>query len=317
MTQSPQNFATPRSLDTLLAMLDIAVRGLVRVPIEGAKIVLRGGEESVICYCQNGNALATLDGTAPISLQRGTLVIGSAGQGATIEAMDASVACEQFDLSKLRHGMPGERVIAGFSLPVLADSGLNPGVVLCGYFRATFAGVVDVFCADAAPMVDQFEVDSATDACFNLIGGELERLEPGAGAMTSALVKQIVISMLRQSRRPDQWARHFLLLKDPQIARAFGEMVTRPGAPHTVISLASLANLSRSAFMARFSDAVGRTPMAVLRDLRMHRAAELLTTAPAMVDHVAQTVGYGSRSGFIRAFRQTFGHDPTELKALS
>ena len=131
--------------------------------------------------------------------------------------------------------------------------------------------------------------------------------------MATSLIKQVIIAVFRQCmKQPGQWSRRFLVFRDPQIARAFGEMAARPGLPHTVTSLASLANLSRSAFMARFSQAIGHTPMAVLRDLRMHRAANLLASEPATLDHIVQSVGYRSRSGFVRAFRQTFGHDPWE-----
>jgi AraC family transcriptional activator of mtrCDE len=105
----------------------------------------------------------------------------------------------------------------------------------------------------------------------------------------------------------------FSMLRDPPIARTFSEMVNRPGAPHTIRSLAELAGLSRSSFMMRFVDLIGESPIAVLRQLRMRQAAAMLVSNDeASVDQIARNVGYSSRSSFLRAFRKVYGMDPSE-----
>jgi AraC family transcriptional activator of mtrCDE len=92
-------------------------------------------------------------------------------------------------------------------------------------------------------------------------------------------------------------------------------MVADPAFDHTVDSLAQVACLSRSAFMARFASVIGRSPMAVLRELRMRRAAQVLEMNSLSVGQVANEVGYASRSSFIRAFREAYGVDPSEYRA--
>jgi AraC family transcriptional activator of mtrCDE len=99
-------------------------------------------------------------------------------------------------------------------------------------------------------------------------------------------------------------------VRNPKIGRAFADMVSRPGAPHTVLSLSQTAGLSRSAFMARFAGVFGDSPLSALRHLRMRHAARLLADGSLPVKQVAHTVGYNSRSSFIRAFRQVYGRDP-------
>jgi AraC family transcriptional activator of mtrCDE len=106
----------------------------------------------------------------------------------------------------------------------------------------------------------------------------------------------------------------FALLGDPQIARAFADMVARPGAQHTVASLADAAILSRSAFMARFSAALGQSPMQVLRDIRMRQAAAQLRAGDLSLDQVARHAGYASRGAFVRAFREVFDTGPAEYR---
>jgi AraC family transcriptional activator of mtrCDE len=66
--------------------------------------------------------------------------------------------------------------------------------------------------------------------------------------------------------------------------------------------------------MARFSEIFGRSPMAILRDLRMRQAALDLTTTSAPVDVVAYNAGYESRSSFVRAFRKAYNVDPSQYR---
>jgi AraC family transcriptional activator of mtrCDE len=115
--------------------------------------------------------------------------------------------------------------------------------------------------------------------------------------MTAALLKQVIIALIRRSvGSSDSWSERFAILRDRQITRAFADMVARPGAAHTVASLAHHASLSRSAFMSRFVAVLGYSPMAVLRDLRMRQAASDLKTTSNSVDVIAHSAGYESRS---------------------
>jgi len=126
------------------------------------------------------------------------------------------------------------------------------------------------------------------------------------GAMTASLLKQVMITLLRRSMNSaNLWAGQLSVLSDPQIARVLAEMVSKPGVAHSVLSLSQAAGLSRSAFMARFTAVLGKPPMMALRDLRMRQAAILLNANSLSVDQIAHTVGYDSRSGFLRAFRKS------------
>ena len=144
---------------------------------------------------------------------------------------------------------------------------------------------------------------------------ELVAQEVGFGAMSAALLKQVVVALLRRSLRSmDLWVQRFALLSDHQVARAFADMVAHPGARHSVHSLARIACLSRSAFVARFTRVVGRSPMSILRDLRMRQAADQLRSTTMTVDEIARQAGYASRSSFVRAFREAHRRDPTSYR---
>jgi AraC-like DNA-binding protein len=192
----------------------------------------------------------------------------------------------------------------------------KPEVVqICGFFNASFGQSVGLFRDLREPVVEQFEPSDKIDGKLREAMDELLSQEVGMGAMTASLLKQVIIALARRSLRSSQsWTDRFSILADRQITRAFADMVARPGAAHTVQSLAYSASLSRSAFMARFSEIFGRSPMAILRDLRMRQAALDLTTTTTPVDVVAHNAGYESRSSFVRAFRKAYNVDPSEYR---
>ena len=192
----------------------------------------------------------------------------------------------------------------------------KPEVVqICGFFNASFGQSVGLFRDLREPVIEQFEPSNNIDGKLREAMNELLSQEVGMGAMTASLLKQVIIALARRSLKSSQsWTDRFSILADRQITRAFADMVARPGAAHTVQSLAYSASLSRSAFMARFSEIFGRSPMAVLRDLRMRQAALDLTTTTTPVDVVAHNAGYESRSSFVRAFRKAYNVDPSEYR---
>jgi len=67
--------------------------------------------------------------------------------------------------------------------------------------------------------------------------------------------------------------------------------------------------------MARFAAAFESAPMAVLRQLRMRRAADMLAANILSIEQIGHAVGYANRSSFIRAFRQVYGQDPSDFRA--
>lgn len=204
-------------------------------------------------------------------------------------------------------------VVVDSVLRIRAGEGDNEAqtIMICGYFKAQYGSPPGLFEKLAAPIVEQFSAKERLDEKLGAAFEELLHQEVGAGAMSSALLKQVLVALLRRSLTSiDTWAERFAMLSDPNVARAFAAMVADPGATHTVESLADSACLSRSAFMARFSSVVGRSPMLVLRDLRMRQAAAQLSSGSYTIDQVVRNAGYTSRSSFVRMFRKMHGVQP-------
>jgi AraC family transcriptional activator of mtrCDE len=200
----------------------------------------------------------------------------------------------------------------------IAKDGAPDVILICGFFHASYGTSTDLFGGLKAPIIEQFDERDQVDQRLRTALAELVAQEIGSAAMSSALLKQVIVALLRRSLRSmDLWIERFSLLGDPQIARAFADMVANPGGLHSVESLARTACLSRSAFMARFRSAAGRSPMTVLRDLRMRQAAEQLGSKAFTVDEVMHHAGYASRSSFGRAFRKAHGCDPSSYQRLT
>jgi AraC family transcriptional activator of mtrCDE len=93
-------------------------------------------------------------------------------------------------------------------------------------------------------------------------------------------------------------------------------MAADPGDAHTVKSLADIACMSRSNFMTTFAGITGKSPMAMLREIRMRHAARLLKNSNLCIDQISKESGYKSKTSFARVFRETFGKYPNEYRSV-
>ena len=297
-----------RLLDTLMVEFVRLSECLVG---EGYRLELGGVDAAGLHYNLSGSGRLIVGDREPIALQPHTLVVLPAK---TLFRIEVPARLGQRVIWKTVDGRSKAFPPGAVRRYVATDA--EPDVVLiCGYFHASFGAATDLFGTLKAPIVEQFEEGDQVDETLRTALMELIAQEVGFGAMSAALLKQVVVALLRRSLRSmDLWLERFSLLSDPQIARAFAEMVAHPGARHSVHTLARTACLSRSAFEARFNKVVGRSPMMILRDLRMRQAAEQLRTTTMTVDETARHAGYASRSSFVRAFRNAHGCDPTSYR---
>jgi AraC family transcriptional activator of mtrCDE len=274
----------------------------------GWRLELPRTEAAGIHYNLGGAGRLIVGDRAVVDLQRHTLVIVPPKQPLRIEAPTLTRLTSPWKVVDRPWPAAGPDKVRKF----VAGDGEPQVMLICGYFRVSLGASIDLFGSLVEPIVEQFDSDDRLDEPLKLAMRELVAQEVGMGAMTTALLKQVLVKLLRRSLSSvNLWGERFSILADPPIARAFAEMVARPGAPHSVLTLARTCALSRSAFMARFTAVFGQAPMNVLRTLRMRQAAVLLTAGELPIDSVAREVGYASRSSFVRAFRKTYASHPS------
>lgn len=305
--------ATRAELDELVSTLDVGMVKLAECIVsKGYKLTLGSVDFPGIHYNLAGQGRMLVGDHPPVELKPHTLVILPKRSPFSIEVRGDShplTVCKTFDSNAL-NAPPAEfhRLVAG-------DNDPTPLTLICGYFRVSYGISIDLFSTLANPIVEQFDASDQLDQKLKTALDELVAQEVGMGVMTTSLLKQVMIALVRRSlSSPSQWIERFAMWGDPQIARAFGIMAANPTAPHTVQSLSQKVGLSRTVFMNRFAATFGVSPIAVLRQLRMRRAATLLQSNHATIDQVAYNTGYASRSSFVRAFRKLYGCDPSEYR---
>jgi AraC family transcriptional regulator, activator of mtrCDE len=167
----------------------------------------------------------------------------------------------------------------------------------------------------AEPVVLSVEDNQLFAASFDALLEELTKPDIGSMIIAECLMKQALVLLLREQLKLGNGSPLLAPLGDHRLLRAASMMLRNPGAHHTTESLAEAAGMSRSSFMARFVQEHGRTPGEFLQGVRMQSAARLLRTSEMPVKCLAAAVGYASRSQFSRAFKQTFGMDPTSYRS--
>jgi AraC-like DNA-binding protein len=73
--------------------------------------------------------------------------------------------------------------------------------------------------------------------------------------------------------------------------------------------------MSRSGFAKHFQDAFYMSPMKLVNQVRLQRAAKMLGSSAVPVEQVAQRCGFSSRSHFSRAFKRHTGLSPAEYRS--
>ncbi|MEX2215055.1 MAG: substrate-binding domain-containing protein [Phycisphaeraceae bacterium] len=108
-----------------------------------------------------------------------------------------------------------------------------------------------------------------------------------------------------------------LAADDPVVASALRFMHRCAEQPINVEDVLEHVHVSRSLLERKFRAAIGRTPLAELRRLRLQRARVLLTDTNLPMPTIATRCGFSSAVRFSTVFRQLTGQTPTACRAES
>lgn len=104
-------------------------------------------------------------------------------------------------------------------------------------------------------------------------------------------------------------------MADPKLNAVLEALHMAPERPWTLDSMATLSNLSRSAFAQRFAQVVGVPPLVYLTGWRMALARSLLAEGKP-VKVVATQTGYQSAASFARVFQRATGMPPAAWQRM-
>lgn len=148
-----------------------------------------------------------------------------------------------------------------------------------------------------------------------LIKREVLEKRAGQTLVLSRLVEVLLVEALRSAPATLTTTGLLAGLRDPQLAAALRAIHTHTAHPWTLVTLARIAGMSRSAFADRFARIIGATPLNYLLQWRLAVAKSLLATKQVSVAEAAVAVGYESASGFSTAFSRETGKSPKDFIA--
>lgn len=261
-----------------------------RAGLRGVHLIARGGCELVLA-----------DGTTS-ALTAGDTVILPRGDDHELRAGRTGTTTSGFELAarttgtRLRGGGPGEPAATIVCGAFIAGDPEHPA--LRGLPR-----VLHIPGADGRPPA---WLTPYVEALLQ----EAEDGGPGSDVVMARLSDALIARALRHHGAVTDHPGWLAGLRDPHVATALGALHADPAHPWTLATLAATAGLSRTAFAARFTAAVGEPAMRYLQSLRLHHARALLRDERLTVAAVAARVGYTSDVAFAATFRRVFGVPP-------
>ncbi len=134
-----------------------------------------------------------------------------------------------------------------------------------------------------------------------------------ARKLPELLFLQCIARYARQHKDSD-WA-WLHAATDRVLGRALALIHDDPARDWTLTLLAKKVGASRSVLGERFNHMLGVSPMGYLANWRLQLAAKMLRTSSKSQAEIATSVGYGSESGFSRAFKRRFDLAPGEVRS--
>jgi AraC-like DNA-binding protein len=199
------------------------------------------------------------------------------------------------------------------------DDDVATTILMCGSYRFQRARPHPLL-AELPPIVHlsrRVGHHAQLSTVIDLLGGELDRRQPGTDALLPSLLDAMLLYILRTwylEQKPAHVTGWAAALNDPAISAALQQLHHDPIRAWTVEELGHHVGLSRAAFARKFSSLVGRPPLDYLTWWRMTIAGTLLRSSDISLRSVAQRTGYSSESAFNRAFKREYETTPAAYR---
>lgn len=191
--------------------------------------------------------------------------------------------------------------------------------LICGLFTFDQAAVKPLLASLPAAVVLDLNnaIGSGARTLVNHWISEAAGDQAGSDVAVDRIAELVFIEVLRSEIRQGRLDGAFGALGDAQLGRVMATIHSKPGAPHTVDAMASLAGMSESAFAQKFKRLVGMSCGKYVKHWRMQTAARALAETNRRIADIAETTGYDSEAAFRKAFRVHFDITPGQYRRQS
>nr|WP_238391918.1 MULTISPECIES: AraC family transcriptional regulator [unclassified Mycolicibacterium] len=268
-----------------------------------------------IVVVARGSAVVLPDGAQSQRLEPGDIAIFRGPDGYTV-ADDAGTAPEVIvHPGQVTTTLDGEPLCEALSLGV-RSWGTRPDadtLLITGAYEDV--GAVCRRLLTALPPLVVVRRGEVNGMLVELLLDEIMRDEPAQGAVLDRMLDLLTIAALRSWLAREDAPAWYRAYRDPQVGTALRLMENNPAHPWTVGSLAAEVGLSRAALARRFTKLVGEPPMALLTEVRLALATDLLRGSDATIETVARRVGYGTPFALSTAIKRRYGLSPKAIRA--
>ncbi len=266
-----------------------------------------------------------------VSADLGGVTIGRMGWGA-----DVAIECEYPGAYEVNIPLSGRLESQGRSGTVVSEPGSAT------VFRADTPSLITRWDAECSVLGIKFDREHLEREADRILGGPLrsrlelpDRLDLRGSAqewhrLVAALSEQlagptrVLTNPLVSAQLGGAVTTAFVLAVAPademspaprpgMVRRVLNALQEDPGRVWTAADMAEIAGTSVRRLQEAFSEYVGSSPSACLRDIRLDRAHADLTAGGITVADVAFRWGFGHPGRFAAAFRKRYGVTPTEV----
>jgi AraC-like DNA-binding protein len=246
-------------------------------------------------------------------------VIPEAGESIMVEAGEMVICfggiAHHISQNSDKPAIPVESILSGGMNPFAPNEKniARSTSVMCGVFMMQNLEINPLF--NALPKILHVSA-SASSAYNNLtkilswMGREIDQSTQCTFVverLLELLCAEIMRAQLESKAIDSGW---FSAVNDPVIGRALSLIHAQPGDVWSVNRLADGVAMSPSRFAARFTTALGDSPMAYVTKWRMNVAGRMLGDSQQRIEEIATAVGYENVAAFSRTFKRHLGIPP-------
>lgn len=256
--------------------------------------------DTMYCMLLSGSTCLQVDHREPINLMPGDFILIPALSTFSFTSSDPSPAVK----------LPNNPVLGADGIYRIGNLTTHSDVqIIVGHCR--FESSDTDLLVSLLPDIALVQGESRLATITSLVRDELTSERPAKDYIVEHLLQILLIEAFRSTTTVTLHTGIQRGLADSRIGPTIRAIHNNPSQDWTVLALADIAKLSRSAFFARFNKVVGTAPMGYLLNWRMALAKDLLSTGCLNISDISEKVGYGSASAFSTAFTRHVGVSPS------